>query len=228
MRWHANLPQHGAFLHETTPLPEPFNPTPPLVIGLLGGVAAGKSAVAAAMAAHGLKGIDADVKAREATEDPGIQSQLEDRFGADIMNPDGKLDRQALAREVFDNPEARQDLEAILHPVIRREITRELREAFSRGTSVVLDAPLLLEGGLIDRCDVCIFVEATTSVRRKRVRDRGWQDGEMERREAVQAPLSVKNARCAYTIMNDGPLTDIAQKVAAALQRIASRPTPRK
>ena len=227
MRWHANLPQHGAFLHDPKPLPESFNPTPPLVIGLLGGVAAGKSAVSAAMAAHGLKGIDADDKAREATEDPGIQAQLADRFGTDIMNPDGKLDRQALAREVFDNPEARQDLEAILHPVIRREITRELREALSRGTSVVLDAPLLLEGGLIDRCDVCIFVEAATSVRRKRARDRGWQDGEMERREAVQAPLAVKNARCAYTIVNDGPFTDIAQKVAAALQSIATRSTPR-
>ena len=214
--------------HDPIPLPEPFNPNPPLVIGLLGGVAAGKSAVAAALATHGLKGIDADDKAREAAEDPGIRRQLADRFGADILDADGKLDREALAREVFARRGAREDLEAILHPAIRAAITEELQEALSRGTSVVLDAPLLLEAGLIDRCDVCVFVDASTAVRRKRARERGWQDGEIERREAVQAPLPVKKARCTYTIVNDGPLTDIAPMVAAVLQRITSSSAPRK
>ena len=93
---------------------------------------------------------------------------------------------------------------------------------------MVLDAPLLLEGGLIDRCDICVFVEASPASRRDRARQRGWDEGELEKREAAQAPLSVKKNRCAYTIGSDGPLTEIAQKAAAVLQAIAARSTPRK
>ncbi len=206
----------------------PQCPRKPVVIGLLGGVAAGKTAVAKAFAAHGLEVIDADQLAREVAARPEIRGRLRDRFGPGVFAGGGSLDRDRLASLIFRDEAARKDLEAILHPFIRHSITTDLESALRRGVSVVLDAPLLLEGGLIDRCDICVFVEASPASRRDRARQRGWDEGELEKREAAQAPLSVKKNRCAYTIGSDGPLTEIAQKVAAVLQAIAARSTPRK
>jgi dephospho-CoA kinase len=207
-------------------LAEPFRPPNPVVIGLLGGVAAGKTTVADALGDHGLRVIDADQKARELARDPEIRARVADRFGPGVLGPDGGLDRKALAREVFSDEQARRDLEAIFHPELRPAIVAELEGALGQGISVVMDAPLLLESGLIERCDTCIYVDASPGVRRRRARERGWIEGELERRESAQAALAVKKSRCAYIIQTDGPLTDTDQKVTAVLQKIAARHTP--
>ena len=206
---------------------EPFSLPSPVVIGLLGGVAVGKTTVAGAFGGHGLRVIDADWKAREVAADPGIRARVVDRFGPGVLAPDGGLDRERVAREIFGDEGARRDLESILHPAIRPAIVAELEGALGQGISVVLDAPLLLETGLIERCDVCIYIDASEASRRQRAGERGWSDGELERREAAQAPLAVKKSRCTYTIGTDGPLTDTAQKVTDVLQEIAARRTPR-
>jgi dephospho-CoA kinase len=217
---------------EPPPQPTPFRPRTPVVIGLLGGIAAGKSTVAAAFAAHGLCHVDADRCARAVVEDPAVQAELRKAFGAEILDAGGRLDRARLAARVFTDAAARQRLEAITHPPIRRSITAEIDAARARGQSVLLDAPLLLEGGLIDRCDVVVFVHAGPAARAARARARGWTDAELERREAAQAPLQQKRVRASFTIDNDGPLDATRAQVDDLLRRLAGgdprpRPEPR-
>lgn len=204
----------------------PFRRQPPLVIGLMGGIAAGKSAVAGMFAAHGLRHVDADQIAREVTRRPDVLAAIARRFGDAVVLPDGTLDRAALAARVFADPVARQDLEALTHPPIRAAILATLAAARLAGASVLLDVPLLLEGGLIEHCDEVVFVDAAEPVRRARARARGWTEDELPRREAAQAPLAMKKARATTTIHNDGDLADTARQVAAALARWSTTPGP--
>jgi dephospho-CoA kinase len=203
------------------PPPTPFRPRTPVVIGLLGGIAAGKSTVAAAFAAHGLCHVDADRHARAVVEEPAVLAELRAAFGAEIVGAAGQLDRARLAARVFADAAARRRLEAITHPPIRAAITAEIDEALARGQSVLLDAPLLLEGGLIDRCDVVVFVHANPASRAARARARGWTDAELERRQQAQAPLAAKRARAAFAIDNDGPLDATRRQVDDLLRRLA-------
>ncbi len=200
----------------------PFRPTPPVVVGLVGGVAAGKSAVAGCFLSHGLAVVDADAIARETSAEPAVLAELQREFGAGIVR-DGALDRAAMAQRVFADPATRGRLEAILHPRIRARILAELAAARAAGQSVLLDAPLLLEGGLVAWCDHVVFVAAPAAVRAARAAARGWAPGELERREAAQAPLGEKLARAAHTIDNGGSLADTARQVAEYLATLASR-----
>jgi dephospho-CoA kinase len=201
--------------------PDP-NPRKPLVIGLLGGVSSGKSTVARIFEEAGFRRIDADAAARRATEDPEILARIRERFGTAIIDRDGALDRDAMAAVVFDDERARRDLERIVHPAVRAAITAELDDALGAGKSVVLDVPLLIEGGLIDRCGWAVFVEASGEVRAQRAAKRGWSDDEVRRREAAQLPLAVKKARAAASIDNSGTLEQTRAQVEAFLARVLS------
>jgi dephospho-CoA kinase len=176
----------------TGPL-RPFRPAKPVVIGVLGGVAAGKSAVTAAFAAHGLVAIDADREAR------------------------------TVADEVFREPSARAKLEAITHPRIRARILAAIANAKAAGASVLLDAPLLLEGGLIAYCDHVGFVHASDAARAARAASRGWPAEELARREAAQAPLAAKRAAATFVIDNDGDLATMHAQVARILGELQTR-----
>jgi dephospho-CoA kinase len=200
----------------------PFRPRTPRVIGLLGGVASGKSTVAGLFAAHGLRHIDADAHARALSNEPDVLAELAREFGPAIAGG-GRLDRAALARIVFADPAARARLEAILLPRVRARVLAEVDAAVAAGDSVLLDAPLLLEHGLIDRCSAVAFVEADETLRRRRAAARGWDAGDLQRREAAQAPLAVKKARATHTIRNEGSLDATAAQVAAMLRELADR-----
>jgi dephospho-CoA kinase len=186
----------------------------------MGGVAAGKSTVAKVFASHGLLHVDADAIAREVLEEPAIRAQLVAAFGNEILTADGQPDRGRLAALAFADRAARQRLEAITHPRIRARISAAMSAARQCGSSVVLDAPLLLEGGLIDACDCTVFVSAGPATRAARAAARGWTEDELARREAAQARLDLKKRRATYTIDNDGSLADIHRQVLAILQRI--------
>lgn len=201
----------------------PFRVVPPLVIGLLGGIAAGKSTVAAAFARRGLHHVDADRHARAVVEDAAVLAQLHAGFGDGILRPDGGLDRAALAARVFQDPAAKRQLEAITHPPIRRAILADAERALAAGESVLLDVPLLLENGLIERCQATVFVDASEAVRRARAASRGWPEGELERRQATQAPLAEKRARADFVIDNDGPLAATERAVEAVLAQLRQR-----
>lgn len=195
---------------------EPFHPHPPLVLGLVGGIAAGKSAVAALFAAHGLEVVDADLLARAAAQQPAAVQAIAAAFGAAITR-DGAIDRAALASLVFADPDARARLEAILHPPILAAIEARLHAARAAGRSVLLDAPLLLETGLDRLCDTVVLVDAAAATRAARAHARGWTEAAWQQREAAQAPLAAKAARAAFVVHNDGDLQTTAAQVAAVL-----------
>jgi len=201
--------------------PPPFRPTTPVVLGLLGGVASGKSTVAGLFAQRGLVHVDADQVARTVSEDPGILGAIRAALGPGALGPDGRLDRPAVARLVFSDPVLRQRLEEITHPPVRRRILAELAAARARGESVLLDVPLLLEGGLIDQCDAAVFVAADRAERLRRAALRGWGPDELDRRERAQAPLAEKQARARFTVDNGGSLAATAAQVDAVLAQLA-------
>ncbi len=211
--------------HDASPAasPPPFRPSPPLVIGLVGGIASGKSTVATIFSTHGLAVVDADREARQVVEQPAVRAGLRARFGAEIFAADGSLDRAALAQRVFGDDAARRDLEALTHPPVRAALEAQIERALGAGTSVVLDVPLLLEGGLIERCDVCVFVDASDAARAERAAARGWDPGELARREASQESLTVKKTRCPYTITTNGTLEDTRREVDELLRTLGRK-----
>ncbi|MBL8726857.1 MAG: dephospho-CoA kinase [Planctomycetes bacterium] len=209
--------------HRSTTAPRPFRPARPVVIGLLGGIAAGKSTVAALFAARGLRHVSADAHAHAVAGEPAVVAEVSAAFGPGVT-AGGRLDRAAMAAVVFRDPSARAQLEAILHPRIRARILAELAAARAAGTSVLLDAPLLLETGLIECCDEVVFVDADETERRRRAALRGWPAGELERREAAQAPLASKRARAGHTVDNGGDLAATARQVDAVLAALEAAP----
>lgn len=206
------------------PASPPFRRQPPLVIGLLGGIASGKSTVARAFAERGLVHVDADQLARQVVAEPAVRAALAEAFGAEILDRDGGLDRTAMAARAFRDPAVRRRLEAITHPPIRAAIVQRMQSALAVGNSVLLDVPLLLENGLIEHCHQTVFVDASDATRRQRARARGWDEAELQRREAAQAPLAVKKARATITIDNDGTVEHTEAQVAEILRSLASAP----
>jgi len=200
---------------------KPFRPRSPVVIGILGGVAAGKSAVAAIFAGHGLWHIDADAISRALTGEPAVVAAIGAAFGPGVLGSDG-IDRQALGRLVFADEAARKRLEAILHPRIQARIEEALAAARSAGASALLDAPLLLETGLDRWCDHLVFVDVEAATREHRGSARGWPAGEVARREAAQLPLAEKRARAGHTVSNNAALEDTAREIALLLDRLAA------
>lgn len=193
-----------------------------LVIGLSGGVASGKSAVARLLAGPGGVVIDADALAHAALASEEVRKLVADHFGAEVLDPDGAVNRAALGRKVFDSAADRELLEGWIHPRVRVSMARRLKESRARNVPrIVLDVPLLFENDdqhhLTRECDVLVFVDANARAREERViRDRGWQPGELARREACQMQLDEKKKRSDHVIQNDGELEDLE----AAVQRL--------
>jgi len=175
------------------------------VIGLLGAPGSGKSTVARALAAEGCAVIDADRLSHEALEEPDVVEQLRQWWGEGVIGPDGRPDRAAIGRIVFQDAAERERLEGLLHPRVHAR-RRELRAACGRDPAVraiVEDMPLLLEKGLADQVDALVFVAAPRAQRLRRLADsRGWDAAEVDRREKNQVPLDTKRARADYVIDN--------------------------
>jgi dephospho-CoA kinase len=161
------------------------------VIGLTGGIAAGKTVVADRLAELGAVRIDADRLAREVVE-PGTPAlaEIARRFGSGVIAADGTLDRPALGAIVFQDPDARRDLEAITHPAVRALSARRMAEAGEADPDavVVYDIPLLVESGRVDEFDRIVVVHAPREERiRRLVELRGMPVEEAERRIASQS-----------------------------------------
>ena len=202
---------------------------PPVrTIGLTGNIAAGKSAVAERLRAHGFTVIDADALAREvvAPGTPALEAIVA-RWGPGVVQDDGTLDRGALRSIVFADPAERTALEAITHPAIERLRSARVAEAAARGeTLVILDIPLLFEAGLTESVDRILLVDAPVAVRRARLlRDRGLSAAEAEAMIAAQRPAEAKRARADWILENDGSLAALDHAIEAlvpALRTTAS------
>jgi len=182
-------------------------------VGLTGGLGSGKSTVAALLGEHGAVIIDADVVAREVVRagTPGFAAVVA-RFGPDVVGRDGELDRAALARIVFADGAALDELNAILHPLVGSR-SAELAAAVPPGAVVVHDIPLLAENGLADRFDTVVVVEADREIRLARLAERGLTRAEAEARMAAQATDEQRRAIADEIVRNDGDLDSLARQI---------------
>jgi dephospho-CoA kinase len=191
------------------------------ILGLLGGIGSGKSAVASIFEGLGARTIDADAIAHRVIDAPAMRRQLVRWWGPEVVR-NGRVNRAAVARRAFASPAAARRLNRLLHPRIGRELNKEFSRARRRGGVVVVEAALLLETGTDRRCDVLVFVDAPRAVRLRRIGRRGWAAGELRRREKAQWPLARKRARADYVIDNGGSKAATRKQVARILQEIAS------
>lgn len=195
-----------------------------VLIGLTGGIGAGKSTAAALLAGHGALVLDADVAAREAVA-PGSDglAAVVERFGDGVLGPDGALDRAALAEVVFADPERRTALNGIVHPRVRSWMAERVAAA-PEGSVVVQDVPLLVESGLTRGgfFDLVVVVDAADDVRIARLaRDRGMTAQEATARIAAQATREQRLAVADVVLANDGTPEELAVQVNALWERVA-------
>ena len=184
-----------------------------LRVGLTGGIASGKSTVADELARRGAVIIDADELAREVVEPgtPGLAAIVR-RFGEGVQR-DGRLDRAALATIVFADPQARRDLEQIIHPEVRRRAAE--REAALAHTAVVVHViPLLVETGQQSDFDLCVVVDVDPQTQLARLMARGpMSREEAESRIAAQATRDQRLAAADVVINNVGAITDLTKQM---------------
>ena len=184
---------------------------PPLRIGLTGGVASGKSLVAARFAEHGIEVIDADSIARELAK-PGQHAHQEivSEFGPAILAADGNIDRRRLRRLVFTDPKYRRKLEAILHPLVYQRMDQLARRG--SGPYLILMVPLLVETGYIGFCDRVLVIDAPPALQIERLMQRdGIDAAEASAMLAAQADRATRLAAADDRIDNSG---DIGQLLA--------------
>jgi len=194
------------------------------VIGLLGGIAAGKTTVARLLGELGAAVVDADEVAHAVLDHPGVRERIAARWGDAVLGPDGAVDRAKLAERAFESRDELAALERITHPAIVAELRRRVAAARAAGApAVVLDAPLLVETRLDEVCDVLVFVDCPRRVRAARAASRGWDAAELARRESLQAPLDTKRARARFTIDGSVPLETTTRQVQELWQGILGR-----
>ncbi len=179
------------------------------VIGILGGVASGKSLVARQLAELGAGVLDADRAAHEVLRDAATERTARQRWGEAVFGPDGRIDRSMLAKIVFAPPpkglEERGYLEKLIHPEVGRRLQEEARQLADRGVpAAALDAPLLLEAGWGSLCDRLLFVDAPRLQRLARAKARGWSEADFSAREGAQESLDSKRNRADVVVDNSG------------------------
>jgi dephospho-CoA kinase len=196
-----------------------------LLVGLTGGIGSGKSTVARMLERHGAVVFDADVLAREAVEPgtPGHDAVVE-RYGPNVLLPGGALDREALGSIVFADPAARRDLEAIVHPEVRRLFAEGCERYRGTDAVVVFGAPLLVETGMHTAFDVLIVVAAAVEQQVERLlRDRAMPEAAIRARIDAQLPLAAKTEVADVVVDNDGSIDDLEAQVDAVWADLRER-----
>lgn len=191
------------------------------IIGLLGGIGAGKSSAAAAFARRGGVVVDCDKLGHDALGASGVLEKLIERWGEGVRKPDGTANRRAIAEVVFQDEAERKFLESVVFPGIgelaRTEIARGQINPDVR--FVVLDAAVMLEAGWNDVCDKLVYVDAPRELRLQRLAARsGWTEADLTARESAQLPAEVKKARANAVILNDDSPTRLQDQVDLLLE----------
>ncbi len=196
-------------------------------IGLTGGIATGKSTVSRLLEARGAAIVDADVIARDVMN-PGqpLLAAVANRFGPEFILPEGGLDRRRMAEHIFNRPEERQALNAIVHPAIRAEIRRQVEayEAAAPAGLVIADIPLLYESGLEDLYEKIVVVYVPREVQLNRLMRRDSLSLEQaEGRLNAQLDIEEKKRRADYVIDNGGSPEETERQVDALLESLRAR-----
>lgn len=186
------------------------------VLGVIGGIGCGKSAVSSAFGVLGALVIDADAAAHVVIAQKDIKDALEAAFGPSILDDAQNIDRKALARLVFglENKEALERLNNIVHPAVRVQLDHRLKGAREKGHPlVVLDIPLLMESRFRDECDHILFIEVSKETRLKRVQNRSWSVEELDRRESSQLSLAKKKSGADLVMRNETSHQELERQV---------------
>ncbi len=204
------------------------------VVGLIGGIGAGKSLVASAMVGKGAFLLDADAIGHVLLDQSPSRDRVLERFGESILAPmpevEGTrrvIDRRALGAIAFSNPGSLRDLEAILHPAMRRTFEKAIARESRRGghPAIVLDAAILYEAGWDSLCDSVVFVDAPEEVRLARLQaTRGWTADVLAAREKAQGPLEEKRRQANHTLANDGTPEDLRAAIKAFWPELLAPP----
>jgi dephospho-CoA kinase len=190
------------------------------LVGLTGGIGAGKSTVARLLAERGAVVVDADQLAREVVlpGTPGL-AEVRARFGEQVLLDDGRLDRKALADKVFHDPEALAALNSIVHPRVAALFRERLAE-LPPDSVVVHDIPLLVETGAAARYDLVVVVEAAEPVRLERLAARGLPRDQALSRIRAQAPAADRVAAADLLVDNNGSQERLVEQVDGVWRRI--------
>jgi dephospho-CoA kinase len=188
-------------------------------IGLVGGVASGKSVVGRMLVDFGAGLLEADRTGHDVlAQDADVREALRQRWGNTILTPTGDVDRAAVAKRVFADDklgaDGRKFLESLLHPRIQARLNHLRDKLEAEGTpAVVLDAPLLLEAGWGPLCDFVLFVDVPVEKRLERAKTRGWTDAEFTRRESAQWPVDEKRRHATHVVPNFGTEAELRAAV---------------
>jgi dephospho-CoA kinase len=201
------------------------------VIGLIGGIGSGKSAVASWVVDNSdVVVIDGDKQGHLALQQTGIKKQVRQQFGNEVFDNTGEIDRTSLAKKVFgpsiEHQNARTKLEQIVHPEIKQAFREIIFKANSSGTTeaVILDAAVLLEAGWDSVCDLVVFIETSEHERLNRVRDnRNWKTEEFHSREANQLSLESKRNRADIVISNSGDIATAGTELTRVIQQLSTQ-----
>ncbi len=186
------------------------------IIGILGGIASGKSTVAAEFAKLGCKVINADKIAHELLEKEAVKRQVVAAFSPSILDSKGKIDRRKLAQIVFADTHKLSSLNLIIHPLVLEHAERQI-ERYSRQNQVqaiVLDMPLLAEVDWAKRCDKLIFVRCNEKIRAEREKKMGFDENQLKMRENYQISLDNKAGIADNTIENNSDFSALVRQVA--------------
>lgn len=193
------------------------------VIGLTGGIATGKSTVSNYLLSLGVPVIDADLISREVVEPgtPGLE-KLVQTFGAELLNPQGQLNRPVLAQKLFDNEEVRKQVNQLLHPIIYERMFERVARYHSNGeTLVVLDIPLLFETIATDRFDSIWLVYIPEKIQLERLKKRDQLSQEAaQARMASQLSIEEKKKLADVIINNSGSIEETREQVQMLLKSI--------
>jgi len=190
----------------------------PISVGLTGNIASGKSSVARLFAEWGATLIDADEIVHE-LERPGtaVFRAIVDRFGSEVVAPDGSLDRPALRTRALSRPDELAALNAIVHPAVAAERARRIEAARAGGARVIVqDIPLLFEVMDPGQFDAVVLVDAPVATRRERLmRSRGLDAATANMMIGVQMPAEQKRRRSTFVIDNTGSMEELRQRARA-------------
>ncbi|MBI3410891.1 MAG: dephospho-CoA kinase [Planctomycetes bacterium] len=193
------------------------------ILGLIGGIGSGKSLVAEEFVKQGGFLIAGDALGHEALRQDDIKARIVERWGPDVLDENGRIQRRNLGTIVFGNPEELRALEAIVFPFIGKRIREEIAKA-GAAKFIVLDAAVMMEAGWDHNCDRIILVDAPADVRLRRLLEkRGWNEAEIQAREKSQLPVEDKRRRADFVIDNAGPPERLASQVQKILEELGVR-----
>lgn len=202
------------------------NPRKKPIIGIIGGIASGKSTVAAEFGKLGCAVISADDIAHEVLEEGPVRDRVCELFGRRVVQPDGRIDRKRLARIVFADPEKLAALNKVIHPRVLQR-TEELIGQYNRcahAKAIVLDMPLLVEVGWADRCDRLIYVKCDPAQRADRLRRAGVLDErEVKIREKFQISVDKKATLADNTIDNNSDFSTLVRQIDLIFSEITKK-----